>query len=203
MASPYAGLPVEAWEIKTRELIEEHPLDPNEIYELILKVWNQIFESNITSSGYRIGIDLFPRPQIMGYFLHELIPLELARKYPEDWRREQKENEKDIVCLKSDRYSIELKTSSSKRSIYGNRSYAQKSTTGKVKKNKNGYYLAINFEKFSKPTATPQKPSITLVRFGWLDEDDWQAQTAATGQQARLSSDVERYKLLKLPLAQN
>ncbi|MGK7921714.1 MAG: ScaI family restriction endonuclease [Trichodesmium sp.] len=39
-----------------------------------------------------------------------------------------------------------------------------------------------------------------LVRFGWLDQDDWQGQVAATGQQARLSSDVERYKLLELPL---
>ncbi|MDY6804770.1 MAG: ScaI family restriction endonuclease [Cyanobacteriota bacterium] len=28
MASPYLGLPVERWEAKTRELIEEHPLDP-------------------------------------------------------------------------------------------------------------------------------------------------------------------------------
>lgn len=75
MASPYLGLPVERWEAKTRELIEEHPLDSNEIYELILKVWTEIFQSNITSAGYRIGVDLFPRPQIMGYFLHELIPL--------------------------------------------------------------------------------------------------------------------------------
>ncbi len=41
---------------------------------------------------------------------------------------------------------------------------------------------------------------INLVRFGWLDEEDWIGQTASTGQQARLSSDVERYKLLQLPL---
>lgn len=133
---------------------------------MIIRVWNAIFESNIAASGYRIGVDLFPRPQIIGYFLHELIPLELARKYPSVWRREQNENEKDIVCINSDRYSIELKTSSSKRSIYGHRSYVQKSTTGKVKKNKSGYYLAINFEKFSKSGEFPQRPPITLVRFG-------------------------------------
>ncbi len=90
-----------------------------------------------------------------------------------------------------------MKTSSSKRSIYGNRSYTQKSTTSRrMKKNKSGYYLAINFEKLSKSNPPTERPKITLVRFGWLDQDDWQGQVAATGQQARLSSDVERYKLL-------
>ncbi|WP_445243589.1 MULTISPECIES: ScaI family restriction endonuclease [unclassified Microcoleus] len=32
-----------------------------------------LFESNLTSKNYKIGVDLFPRPQIMGYFLHELL----------------------------------------------------------------------------------------------------------------------------------
>ncbi|OZH52970.1 hypothetical protein AFK68_20865 [Hydrocoleum sp. CS-953] len=182
MLSPYAGLPVEAWEAKTLELIKQHPLNYNEIYELINQVWHEIFESNITSSAYKIGIDLFPRPQIMGYFLHELIPLELARKYPNIWRREENDNEKYIVCLTNEYYSIEMKTSSSKRSIYGNRSYAQKSTTNsRLKKNKSGYYLAINFEKFNRNSPASERPKITLVRFGWLDQDDWQGQVAATG----------------------
>ncbi|NEQ40710.1 MAG: ScaI family restriction endonuclease [Okeania sp. SIO3I5] len=201
MLSPYAGLPVEAWKAKTLELIKQHPLNSNEICELINQVWHEIFESNITSSAYKIGIDLFPRPQIMGYFLHELIPLELARKYPNIWRREENNNEKDIVCITNEYYSIEMKTSSSKRSIYGNRSYAQKSTTNsRLKKNKSGYCLAINFEKFNRNNPAAERPKITLVRFGWLDQDDWQGQVAATGQQAKLSLDVERYKLLELPL---
>lgn len=75
-----------------------------------------------------------------------------------------------------------MKTSSSKRSIYGNRSYAQKSTTNsRLKKNKSGYYLAINFEKFNRNSPASERPKITLVRFGWLDQDDWQDQVAATG----------------------
>ncbi|MEG4037322.1 ScaI family restriction endonuclease [Microcoleus sp. S36b_A4] len=81
MTSPYAGLATEDWAVKTRELIEIHPLSPNEIYEVVIQVWREIFESNLTSKNYQIGVDLFPRPQIMGYFLHELIPLELARRY--------------------------------------------------------------------------------------------------------------------------
>jgi hypothetical protein len=65
--SPYHELPIIDWENKTKELIEQHPINSTEIYEVVLKVWSEIFESNITSGGYRIGVDFFPRPQIMGY----------------------------------------------------------------------------------------------------------------------------------------
>jgi hypothetical protein len=105
--------------------------------------------------------------------------------------------EKDLVYVADDTFSIEVKSSSSVGRIYGNRSYAQHSN--KTKKSKTGYYLAINFQKFPVSSALPR---ITQVRFGWLDHEDWQGQTAATGQQARLSPDVERNKLLPLPLEQ-
>lgn len=135
----------------------------------------------------------------MGYFLHELIPLELARRYPEVWRREENGTEKDLVCLLDDCFSIEIKTSSSNRNTYKNRSYTQLSTTGREeKKNKSGYYLVVNFQKFNQKIQGSQKPQINLVRFGWLDQKDWQGQDAATGQQAKLSPAVERYKWLPL-----
>lgn len=201
MESPYEGIPVSDWESKTRELIGQHPLDPDEIYEVIVQVWREIFESNLTSRGYRIGVDLFPRPQIMGFFLHELIPLEFSNRYPGIWRREENDFEKDLVYLPDNYFSIEIKTSSSKRSTYGNRSYAQKRTAGvKQKKDKSGYYLVINFQKFDKDRSETQIPDINLIRFGWIDFLDWQGQASATGQQARLNPDVEKYKLLQLPL---
>ena len=115
MTSPYAGLATEDWAEKTRELIKMHPLKPKEIYEVVIQVWREIFESNFTSKNYKIGVDLFPRRQIMGYFLHELIPLELARRYPGIWRREETATEKDLVYLLDDCFSIEIKTSSSNR----------------------------------------------------------------------------------------
>ena len=104
-------------------------------------------------------------------------------------------NEKDMVYIPDPIYSFEIKTSSSARNIYGNRSYAQKS--GNAKKSKSGYYLAVNFQKF---TPVRKHPKIVKVRFGWLDHDDWLGQRASTGQQARLSPNVERNKLLELPL---
>jgi hypothetical protein len=65
------------------------------------------------------------------------------------------------------------------------------------KKSKSGYYLAINFAKF---TATKTKPAITKVRFGWLDLTDWVGQNAASGQQARLELSADRFKLLEIHL---
>ena len=195
MKSPYEGLSVSEWESKTKELIDNHPLDANELYEVVHEVWNDIFESGIGSKPFRIGIDLFPRPQIMAFFLHELIPLELEFRYPMLWRREATTDEKDLVYIPDSFYSIEVKTSSSNQSIYGNRSYTQLGSISK--KSKSGYYLAINFGKFTKSNP---RPVINLVRFGWLDHEDWVGQAAATGQQARLSREVETYKLLKLPL---
>ncbi|MFZ1552041.1 MAG: ScaI family restriction endonuclease, partial [Anaerolineae bacterium] len=93
MISPYLGLPIESWENRTRELIDEHPLEMIEINDVVLKVWNDIFSSGIGSKPFKIGEDLFPRPQIMAYFLHELIPLEFSRRYPGTWRREETADE--------------------------------------------------------------------------------------------------------------
>jgi hypothetical protein len=195
MTSPYKALPVEGWENKTRQLIKKHPLDPDEIVEVVMKVWGDIFLSDIGSKPFRIGSDLFPQPQIMGFLLHELIPLEFSFRYPEQWRREESSDDKDMVYIPDPYYSIEIKTSSSAKNIFGNRSYAQKTSVSK--KSKSGYYLAVNFQKF---TPKNRKPSITKIRFGWLDHTDWIGQTAASGQQARLSSEVEQFKLIDLSL---
>ncbi|MEY3402433.1 MAG: Type-2 restriction enzyme ScaI [Cyanobacteriota bacterium] len=205
MVFPYLGIPVDKWADKTKELIEEHPLDANEIYEIVISVWEEIFKSSITSRGYKIGRDIFPSPQIIGSLLHELIPLELSSRYPEVWRREQNTTEKDLVYIPNDSFSIEIKTSSSPGNIFGNRSYAQKSTTGKTKKSKSGYYLVINFEKIEKKrqqidNLSLVNPKIKLVRFGWIDEEDWQGQESETGQQSSISPDVKKFKLIQLPL---
>lgn len=193
MVSPYRGVPHNKWSAITCKLIEKHPLSTDEIINVVLSSWDSIFASSMGSKGFKIGVEIFPKPQIMGFFLHELIPLELAERYPETWRPETSSSDKDLVYIADDQYSIELKTSSNPRHIYGNRSYAQKSSKGK--KTKTGYYLAVNFEKFSDKKGLPQ---IKLIRFGWLDATDWIGQKAATGQQSRLPLDVENFKLKEL-----
>jgi hypothetical protein len=194
VTSPYDGISPSGWAAKTTELIAAHPADPDELKEIVLETWDSIFSSKLGINGFQIGKDIFPAPQMMGFFLHALIPLECAARYPGTWREDQATNEKDLVHVPDDAYSIEIKTSSNPNQIFGNRSYAQKPAS--AKKSKSGYYLAVNFEKFTKGSTA--RPGIRKVRFGWLDHTDWIGQKAATGQQARLSPDVEGNKLLVL-----
>ncbi len=131
----------------------------------------------------------------MGAFLHELIPLELAAKYPTLWRGNQNKGEKDLVCKTDLKFSVEVKTSSNKSAIFANRSYAQPQSSSPLAKGKDGYYIAVNFEKFEDGK---KHPRIRLIRFGWLDHTDWIAQSAATGQQARLAPIIYQTKLLSI-----
>jgi hypothetical protein len=191
--SPYRGLPQSKWRAKTEELIYAHPLDSRELVAVTLGCWDSIFKSKIGPKEFLIGTHLFPKPQIMAFFLHELISLEFSVRYPTLWRGEQAKGDKDLVYIPDDCFSVEIKTSSHGSQIFGNRSYAQATTASQ--KSKSGYYLAVNFEKFS---SRDEQPRIRRIRFGWLDHSDWIGQKAATGQQARLSPRVEQRKLLTL-----
>ena len=194
MASPYDGKDVTEWPAITQGLIARHPLKKEEIVETVLKAWDLILKDTIIGGTYRIGIDLFPTPQIMGDFLHELVPLLLERKYPQSWRRDRVASEKDMVYVPDDSFSVEIKTSSQKQ-IYGNRSFSQEGKDRPGKKLKSGYYLAINFPPIHK---TKSVEPIKLIRFGWLDHGDWGGQVAPSGQQANLSRDVLLNKLVTL-----
>jgi hypothetical protein len=192
VTSPYENQPIKSWLKITKKIVRRHPLSTEEIVQIALASWHSIFDSKIGNT-FIIGKDIFPKPQIMGFFLHELITLTLAKRYPDKWRKEETASEKDLIYIPDDTFSVEIKTSSSAKNIYGNRSYAQEANS--VKKSKSGYYLAINFQNFSAKISEPQ---IKRIRFGWLDHTDWIGQAAATGQQARLSPDVEQNKLIIL-----
>lgn len=192
---PYRGLAEHQWKGKTLELIKSHPLRVEEIVEVTLKSWEDIFEqTRIGSKPFQIGKDIFPKPQILSFLLHELIPLELAERHPGIWKREENAGEKDLVYVPNPFFSVEIKASSHRSQIFGNRSFAQQSS--KAKKSKSGFYLAINFEPCKATNETSAK--INKIRFGWLQHADWTGQTASTGQQARLSPEVERSKLIQL-----
>jgi hypothetical protein len=192
--SIYDGVPEVEWEPVTRNLIAEHPLDPDEIVEVVMVCWTDIFDSAIGRRGLRIGLDIFPTPQIMATLLHELIPAEFQHRYPDDWRRDSSGEDKDLVYVPDSHFSCEIKCSSSASSIYGNRSYAQQHSENK--KVRAGYFLGVNFQKFSADLR--ERPSITRVSFGWLDWTDWIPQASPTGQQAYLSPAAKQYKMLEL-----
>ncbi len=195
MASPYSRLREAKWLEKTKELVAAHPLKAADIRSAVLDSWDSIFESKIGKHGIRIGKDIFPIPQLMGAFLHELIPLELAARYPEAWCGNRNKSEKDLVYIDDVKLSVEVKTSSHKTGIFANRSLCALIALAVGEGAKTEYYIAVNFEKFEKGR---NRPRIRLIRFGWLDHTDWIAQAAATGQQARLAPITYRTKLLPI-----
>lgn len=170
--------------------LDAHPLK-DELRNIVLESWKQIFDSKI--GDYQIGKDIFPSPQIISFFLHELVAHNISKKHPE-YRVGVSKDEKDIHCTSDIELGIEIKGSSNNSQIFANRSYAQPSSDSEVK-NKNGYYLAINFEKLSKDNPNPK---ILLIRFGYLVHEDWIAQKAATGQQARLAPETYKEKFVTL-----
>jgi hypothetical protein len=156
-----------------------------------LSAWDLIFKKSVIGGLLRIGVDLFPQPQIIGEFLHELVPLLLERRYPGRWRRDHAANEKDMVYEPDKSFSVEIKTSSSSKGIFGNRSFSQESKARPEKKEKSGYYLTINYPPVHK---LRRVEPIKLIRFGWLDHEDWQGQGSTkwpTGQFATRSSSTQ------------
>jgi hypothetical protein len=190
MNSPYLNKDKSEWLKITEGLIQDHPLTEKEIVNVVLQAWTDIFKSKI--GGLSIGKELHPSPQIMSFLMHELIPYKLSQLYPNLYRVGNSKTEKDIHCITNINYSIEVKASSSSNSIFANRSYAQPDT-GNGKKNKNGYYITINFKKFV--NGENANPQISKIRFGYLEHTDWKGQKAETGQQASLSKDAYDYKL--------
>ncbi len=191
MKSPYQGKAVEQWLRVTTKLINKHPLK-DEIVDVVLQSWEDIFNSKVGS--YTIGKEIFPGPQIMSFFLHELVAHNLSLKHRGVYKVGDSKTEKDIHNLEDPSMGVEIKASSNKDKIFANRSYAQPSSDSETK-DKNGYYLAINFEKFSKRV---KKPRIRLIRFGYLEHKDWTPQKSSTGQQAHLSEQAYKSKLITL-----
>ncbi len=161
--------------------------------DTVLETWEDIFNSSFGKNDIKIGVDIFPTPQIMGFLLHELIPINLKAKLSsDDWVKDKEVSEKDLVYRPNLDYSVEIKTSSDKKRIFGNRSYAQKSDN--PKNLKQGIFLAVNFEKFNEST----NPKIRKISFGWLNHEDWRGQKAQTGQQANLPAIIYETKLLEV-----
>lgn len=196
--SPYEGINKDMWKEKTEELIKNHPLNTEDIVNSVLTAWEGILKTKIADE-LQIGVDIFPSPQILGNYLHELIPVILAKKYPKNWRKEYHKEDKDLVYIPNENYSVEIKTSSNANNIYGNRSYGQEHSVKNSGKSKAGYYICVNFEKFD--SKHPENvPSIKKIRFGWIDHTDWKAQAAETGQQSSLDKFARDNKLKLLYL---
>jgi len=194
--SPYTNKEPDQWLPITTKLVNNHPLK-DKIVPIVLKSWDDIFISKIGS--FSIGEEIFPSPQILSFLLHELVAHYLSLEFPTEYKVGVEKHEKDVHNIVNPSLGIEIKASSNKTQIFANRSYAQPATEAE-EKDKNGYYIAINFEKISKENPHPK---ICLIRFGYLEHNDWVAQRSSTGQQARLKAEAYEGKLITLYQSNN
>ncbi len=192
MLSPYAGLDIAHWKSKTLELIEQHPLSLEEIKDVALNTWQILWQTRIGAGESAMRLDEIDVPaMVIGYFFEKLYARELEIRYPNQWRGGRAREEKDLVCLTNSLFSTEIKSSGQLGTkIYGNRSYRQKTKDDSLvsKVEKSGYYITVNF----------YGTTLTLLRFGWIDYEDWKPQKAETGQSAILKNEGYEYKLIEI-----
>lgn len=191
MPSPYDNQPESAWRGITEKLLETHPLKLPELLDAAQTAWALLWQTTVGAEGVAVRLaDLRVPATIVGYFFEVLFARELQRRSPTLWRGNQSKDAKDVVYIADPGLSIEVKASGQCGfKIYGNRSHGQKSENALFeKKEKSGFYITVNF--FNQ--------KLTLIRFGWIDVDDWDPQKAPTGQMAALKPSVYDRKLLAI-----
>ena len=190
--SPYSGKAESAWYAITKRLVNKHPLKLAVLREAALSTWTSLWQTTVGDGATSVRLaDLRVPATVVGYFFEVLLARELQQRSPEIWRGTISKDEKDLVYLPEPSLSVEIKTSGQAGfKVYGNRSYGQKSgSDSTAKKEKSGYYITVNF----------YNQILTLIRFGWIDADDWDPQEAPTGQMAGLKKTVYDNKLFSVP----
>lgn len=190
--SPYKGIDDSKWLQVTNELVESFPLQPQQLIELVEQAWSDIYASSFGNTDLKIGESIFLPAQATGVIMEKLIAVRLEQLDPL-WRGGVAKTEKDIVRTDNDDFSFEIKTSSSKSGLYGNRSTGHRSANRT--KVRTGYYLVVNY-KLPKEDDTDR--FIQKIRFGWIDDEDWVGQAKPTGQQASIGAKLAKLKLLTL-----
>jgi hypothetical protein len=126
-----------------------------------------------------------------GFFFEKLLATVLKNKTQEKWRGGSEKFERDLVFLENPKFSIELKTSGQLGlKLFGNRSYGkQREENPKIHKvDRSGYFITVNFH----------GSTLSLVRFGWIDHEDWVSQKSETGQASSLKEDTYTFKLIPI-----
>lgn len=192
LISPYKDHPKNEWLDITERLVRMFPLPLDTLVEVVDAAWEDIYTSSFGETSLSIGQDIFLPAQATGVILEKLIAVHLNKRFP-NWRGGETKYEKDIICTDDLKFSFEIKTSSSKTGLYGNRSTGHRAE-GRAKF-RTGYYLVVNYKL---PKEGDLSRQIWNVRFGWIDDDDWVGQAQPTGQQASIGVELARLKLVTL-----
>lgn len=109
-----------------RDCIERYPLNPSQnniILQYALDSWAHVWNTTIGNTPLRLSV-LNPSATVIGYFFEKVFAYNLAQAFPLEWRGGINKEDKDIVCIPHNNFSIEIKTSGQLGTkIYGNRSY--------------------------------------------------------------------------------
>jgi hypothetical protein len=192
LQSPYEGKDKSLYQAVTKELIRNHPLSLDETEKIATFCWQVLWETKIGYGETCLRLQELDIPAtVVGYFFEKLFAHELGKRCWGKWRGGSAKDEKDLVYIPDNGFSIEIKASGQLGTkIFGNRSFGQKGVQkNKECKDKSGYYITVNF----------YQQILTLIRFGWIDFSDWQPQKAPTGQMAGLPDYVYESKLLVVP----
>ncbi|MCD3403720.1 ScaI family restriction endonuclease [Streptococcus equi] len=131
---PYHNVKESEWKSVTERLIEEFPIEMETLRKIVLDSWNELFTISNATRDFAIGKTIFPKPQILGFFLEEIVTQKIHKLDPKTWIPDPTGYSKDLENVREPKYSIEIKTSSSPKNIYGNRSYGQKGDSSKKSK---------------------------------------------------------------------
>jgi len=192
LKSPYINRPVTEWASITKRLIDEFPLSSQALVDVVQAAWSDLFTSSIGQAKLVIGTDVYLPAQATGVLLERLIIYHLQRLDPK-WSGGKNKAHKDVVFAEDERFSFEIKTSSSRSGLYGNRSNGHRAEARL--KHRTGYYLVVNYKL---PTEEDTRKWLWRIRFGWIDDEDWKGQSQPTGQQASVSRHVASLKLVTL-----
>lgn len=188
----YSNAPEGEWAAITRSLVTDHSLPLENIKKLVLQSWSNVWKIGCKTDNFSINFRELGFPaQVVSSCFESILLKALSEQYPDTWRSGGA-HEKDAHNLENDAMSFELKMSGQLGfKVFGNRSYAyaaDEKNNAKIKKSRNGYYLIVNYF----------EEHITLIRFGWIDAQDWEAQKSQSGQMARLLPHVYDHKLITI-----
>lgn len=163
-----------------------HVLQPHVLVRAIEKSWATLWTTRV---GPIPLAAMHVDAQIIGKFFQELLMRDLhaedARWRAPDMPRTR--HDPDFVFLGDPTHDFELKMCGQigGRHVFGNRCAAPgfASTTGA--KTRNTWLLAINYS----------GTTLNLIRFGFVTENDWIGQRAASGNASRLAPEVYATKL--------
>lgn len=192
LVSPYKDHPRSQWLHITNALVERFPLTMESLVGIVEDAWSDLYTSSFGATGLKIGTDILLPAQATGVILEKLIAVHISKKFP-GWRGGREKFEKDIIFEDELEYSFEIKTSSSRSGLYGNRSTGHRAA-GRTKF-RSGYYPVINYKL---PRESDLSREIQNIRFGWIDDEDWVGQAQPTGQQASIGVDLARLKLVTI-----